>query len=55
VQGRIQREDVEITLSISPSEARDLYEELHTWTPNHGWSREAEHFFELLKDAGGLK
>jgi hypothetical protein len=55
VQGRVHREDVEIILVISPTDARNLYEELITWTPHGGWSKDAQDLFNLLKDAGGLK
>ena len=47
--------DITITIDIKPSEARALYDELHTWVPSGGWSRNAEDLFRLLKQAGGLR
>jgi hypothetical protein len=51
---RIVDEDIEIILNGKRREMRDLYEELHTWTPSGGWSRNAEQFFDELRRAGGL-
>jgi hypothetical protein len=36
-------------------EVRSLYEELHTWTPNGGWSAAAEQFFRALREAGAIR
>jgi hypothetical protein len=46
----------EIILSdVKPTDARDLYEELHQWTPSGGWSELAEDLFRSLRQAGAIR
>jgi len=51
---KIQNEAT-VTLQGTAQEMRDLFDELHSWTPSGGWSSNAQQFFAELALAGGLQ
>lgn len=52
---KVDEGEVDVCLTGRRSEFRDLYEELHTWTPAGGWSEQAKQFFSELARAGGIR
>lgn len=54
MQTKVDEGEIELKIYGTRIEFRDLYEELHTWTPGGGWSKAAEQFFLEVARAGGL-